>query len=94
MASVRACRKKKIERCKQRNIRRKMKEEKNKIITIEQACHVAVCMRGVCVKNHMHLLSHVRCYHIHARRYHMQYICVVQAAAASVIIAPMHRRLI
>jgi len=66
-----------------------MKEEKNKIITIEQACHVAVCMRGACVKDHMHLLSH-----LHARRYHMQYICVVQAAAASVIIAPMHRRLI
>ena len=90
MASVRACRKKKIERCKQRNIRRK----KNKIITMEQACHVAVCMRDACVRNHMHLLSHVRHYYIHARRYHMQYICVVQAAAASVIIAPMHRRLI
>ena len=93
MTSLYACRKK-IERCKQRNIRRKMKEEKNKIITIEQACHVAICMRGACVKDHMHLLSHVRRYHIHTRRYHMQYIYVVQAAAASVIIAPMHRRLI
>ena len=51
-------------------------------------------MRGVCVKDRMHLLSHVRRYHIHTRRYHMQYIYVVQAAAASVIIAPMHRRLI
>ena len=83
-----------FERCKQRNIRRKMKEETNKIIIIEQACHATVCMRGACVKDHMHLLSHVRHYYIHARRYHMQYICVVQAAAASVIIAPMHRRLI
>ena len=78
-----------------------MKEETNKIIIIEQACHATVCMRGACVKDHMHLLSHVRRYHIHVRRYHihvrryhMQYICVVQAAAASVIIAPMHRRLI
>jgi len=93
MTSLYACRIK-IERCKQRNIRRKMKEEKNKIITIEQACHVAICMRGACVKDHMHMLSHVRRYYIHARRYHMQYICVVQAAAASIIIAPMHRRLI
>ena len=93
MTSVHACRKKKIERCKQRNIRRKMKEEKNKIIIIEQAYHVAVCMWGACVKDHMHLLSHVRSYHIHARRYHIQYICVVQAAA-SVIIASIHKRLI
>ena len=89
MTSVHACRKKKIERCKQRNIRRKIKEEKNKIIIIEQACHVAVCMRGACVKDHMHLLSHVRRYHIHARRYHMQQICLVYAAASSTINASM-----
>ena len=44
---------KKIDRCKQRNIRRKMKEEKNKIITIEQACHVCSMHVGcVCKRSH------------------------------------------
>ena len=70
MTSVHACRKKKIERCKQRNIKEKQRRKKNKIITMEQASHVAVCMRDACVRNHMHLLLHGRCYHIHVCRYH------------------------
>ena len=55
MISVHACRKKKIERCNKKIEEEKQRRKKNKIITMEQASHVAVCMSDACVRNHMHV---------------------------------------